>query len=346
VRLDLASVVVLLAWGAPARAQQSERTSSLSWVRMTGAEACVGTADLARAVEHRLGRRVFVSAASAEIAVEGHAERAAGGSWRAVIRVTDAHGTSLGERVVESRAGRCDELGELVTAAIAVTIDPLTPVAETAHEPAADHDPSSDARAPPSAQSPPGPERVVVRTERVVVERPGPRWQIEIDGSLAGAIGMLPDPTAGLLSAVIIVPPRFVPLVLESALFPIASVQAPEGDADLVQMQAGLAICPLAIGGRVALHACAGVDAGAVLVAGGSLELAEKERLIVQAHAEARVHWRVVGPLVLRAGLHLLVPFRRDDVLYTDSAGASRTLYTPPVVAGMLDLGAGLRFDW
>src|SRR5690606_16218881 len=95
---------------APEAPAHEASTSSLSWVRMPGAEGCASSAALARAVEERLARRVFVSAADADLAVEGRAERTQAG-WRAVLSVTQADGTVLGERTLESAEPECEALG-------------------------------------------------------------------------------------------------------------------------------------------------------------------------------------------------------------------------------------------
>ena len=57
------------------RSAAAQRTSSLSWVRLEGADQCIGAQELARRVEERVGRRVFVSASQAELSLEGHVER-------------------------------------------------------------------------------------------------------------------------------------------------------------------------------------------------------------------------------------------------------------------------------
>jgi len=72
--------------------------------------------------------------------------------------------------------------------------------------------------------------------------------------------------------------------------------------------------------------------------------VSESERLIGQAHAALRGHWDVIGPLTIRAALHLLVPFRHD-VFVADVAGAPVQVYAPEPVAGMLDLGVGIHVD-
>jgi uncharacterized protein YbjT (DUF2867 family) len=80
-----------------AAASDGPRTSSLSWERLPGAESCIATQDLARAVERRLRREVFVSAARADISVEGRVERTSASSgWRALVETRSPTGALLG----------------------------------------------------------------------------------------------------------------------------------------------------------------------------------------------------------------------------------------------------------
>lgn len=297
-----------------------ERSSSLSWVRLEGAESCLGGAALARAVEERLGRPVFVSAARGELVVEGRAERTtAPAGFRAVVTLAQGDGVVLGERVVDSAGASCDELGRLVAVAIAVMIDPLLPPA------------------PPPP--PPPPTRVVVRTRRVVVTRPARRWGLGADGSLAAAAGLLPGAALGVQGGFLLAPPRFPPLLAEGAL-----LYARTDLVDLVQAYGGIALCPLTWNGRrLSLWGCAGVDVGGLFAAGRQPALVDAERLVAQAQVSLRAGLRLVGPLVLRAGLHLLVPLRHDELTTTDGTGRV-VLYAPDPVAGVVALGLGLRF--
>jgi hypothetical protein len=90
-------------------AAAAARRSSLSWVRGEGAETCIGTRALAEAVEKRLGRSVFVSAAKADISVEGMVERK-DAPWRAIVTVADADGNILGTRELTSEEEACASL--------------------------------------------------------------------------------------------------------------------------------------------------------------------------------------------------------------------------------------------
>lgn len=329
--------VILEVGGAAAAPKKQARSSSLSWVRLEGAETCIASAALARAVEERLARDVFVSAADGGIAVEGRVERA-GGAWRARIEVVGPDGASLGERALESTEERCDQLGELAAVTIALMIDPLT-----APEPTPDPEPEPD----PAPAPDPEPE-IVVRTVEVPVPvepAPGARWRFEVDATLVGSVGLVPTPMIGGQSTVILRAPNFVPVALEGALFPFARAETANGHADFLHVHAGLQICPLWLEENgLHLHGCLGADAGAVLVIGGDLAIDEGERLIGQAHAAVRGHWDVIGPLTIRAAVHLLVPFRHDAFVAT-VAGAPVPVYVPEPVAGMIDLGVGVHVD-
>jgi hypothetical protein len=312
-------------------------TWSLCWVRLVGAVTCIASAALAGAIEERLDRHVFVSAADASLAVEGRVERA-GDGWRAVIEVVDGEGQSLGERTLESREETCDQLGSTLAVAIALMIDPLT-----APEPEPDPDPDQDPDPDPDPI-------VIVRTERVEVPvpaepDPGRSWRFEVDAALVGSAGLVPTPMIGGLSTIILRAPNFVPVAIEGALYPFSRAEPTNGHADFLHVHAGLQICPLWFRENgLALHACLGADAGAVIVVGGDLAIAENERLIGQAHAVVRGHWDVIGPLTIRAGVHLLVPFRHEPFLAT-VGGVSTTVYTPEPIAGMLDIGLGIHTD-
>jgi len=98
------ATALIVALGLPAaNADAAEaRTSSLGWVRGSNAVECIGTRALAEAVEARLGRPVFVSAARADVAVEGQIERGPAGEWRAAISLAGEGGHGLGTRDLRS----------------------------------------------------------------------------------------------------------------------------------------------------------------------------------------------------------------------------------------------------
>ena len=327
-----ATLIVLLS--AAAGSAQS-RTSSLSWVRLDGAESCIAGAELARSVEARLGRTVFVATSRAVVAVEGRAEHLSEGTprWRAVLRMTDTHGALIGDRVVESPAATCDELGRIAVVAIALMIDPVT-----AATPVEAVEPSP----PVAVDTPLTPTRREPAHAEAAPAESTHSWRFELDAALIGALGLVPGVGLGGLSAFTAEPPSFVPLVAEGTLLPFARVNAAGVRADFLRVVGGLQVCPLVWRpGRITLLSCVGVDVGALFVVDTSQALREREKVLVEGHLVLRGHWRVAGPLVLRAGLHLLVPFRQ--VAFVTAATPSEEVYAPPSVAGMLDLAVGLE---
>jgi len=356
--------------------QSAARTSSLSWVRLEGAESCVASAGLAQAVERQLQRDVFVSAADAALAVEGRVERGPE-QWRAVINIVGGDGRSLGERSLVSAEESCAELGEMAAVTIALMIDPLTAPSEGegegvseseggsegegesegvsegasegegesegASEGEGESEGVSEGASEGEGESEGVSEGVSEGESEAPVDR---RWRFEVDAALVGSVGLVPTPMVGGQSSLILTPAGFVPVVLEGALFPFSRAEhAGNAYADLLHVHAGLQICPLYVREQgLALHGCIGADAGAVIVWGGTLDVADGERLIGQAHAALRGHWDIIGPLTLRVGLHLLVPFRHDPFV-ANIGGVATEIYRPEFVAGMLDVGVGIHVN-
>ena len=251
-----------------------------------------------------MGRPVFAAPADAVLAVEGRAERLVDG-WRAVLRVADRDGAVLGERTVESHAPTCDELGRAVTVTLALLLEPL---------------------AAPAA-APPPPAR--------------PRWQVEVDGAIFAAAGLVPGVGVGGLGAVYLTPPGFVAVLAQGGVAPFARAEGAGASADLLRVEGGLAICPLDLHRDAwVVRGCVGLDAGAAFVLAATTAMAERERVLVQAHGVLSVHWAVAGPLVVRAGLHPVVPFRAFAVGPADG----EPWWEAPPFAAYLDVGVGLHF--
>ena len=320
-----ASCVAFVAISADAQS----RTSSLSWVRLDGAESCIAGPDLARAVEARLARSVFVATPNAEIVVEGRAERTGVGTaarWRAVLHITDTSGALVGDRVVESSAVSCDELGRVAAVAIALMIDPVTAPPMTAPPDTTRPDTTPRDTTPRVPDTPP----------------PASDWRFEVDVALFTALGVVPGVGVGGQSTFVIVPPGFVPLLIEGTLIPFARGDGGGARVDFLRVVGGVQICPLSLrGARLALRGCVGVDLGAMFVLDASVALREREKVLVNGHLALVGTWRFAGPFLLRAGVHLLVPFRGVAFARQDT-GAE--IYAPGIVAGMVDLGVGVEF--
>src|SRR4051812_4022025 len=157
-------IVLLAAASMTRRASASEgRTSSLSWLRMPDADACIATQALARSVEERLGRHVFVSAADADVSVEGRIEkRKSGKGWHAVITIRDGKGALLGTREVDRPDASCEGMNDPLALIIAVMIDPEAKLSSSSSPSSPPPLPPPESTAatiiiPPPLPVPPGP---------------------------------------------------------------------------------------------------------------------------------------------------------------------------------------------
>lgn len=339
------SVVLGGAGGLPARAGQ-DQTASLSWVRLSGAEGCIGTRALAQAVEGRLSRAAFVSAARADLTIEGRVEPAGGGGWRAVFAVTDAGGALLGTREIATPAPRCDVLDDDLALAIALMIDPNAILSPGV--PAPLPVPIAPAPAPPA----PAPQVIVQRILIPTAPRPAPPaepWRVDLQAGPILGLGLLPALSAGATVRARLTPPQFIALELGAVLWAPneASSGGPSGGfgTRFTFSEGIVAACPLTIGTATRLSMCAGARIGAMSTAGFGFDLALSDaRATASGALDARLIQRIVGPLAAGVGLALVVPFVRDKFYYTDANGEDRGVFRMAPLAGAVELSVGVEF--
>lgn len=325
-----------LGGGPAARADEpAAKTSSLSWTRLTGAESCTGTIEVAKQVEALLGRPAIVSAATAELSIEGRVERTVDGRFRATIVVAKNTGEIVGSRELETHGETCSELDEPVSLAMALLIDPdalSRPRVEKKEPPPIDHDPLIGKKgvvAPPPVAPPPA-------------ETP-----LRFEGYLGGyaAIGLAPF-AGGLIAGVAIDPPFLgafegnVTLTLGTE-----TIEDTEAATDFWHFQASGYYCPLA--GHIKLFQgalCGGGQAGFVATSTtGFARDEEHVRPVVNGALRGRIGvWP--APFSFTAGATLSIPIIRDAYLYTDAAGTQRTLWEALPVEGGFDLSIGFKF--
>ncbi len=335
----VAALATALLWARPAWAEDTPaRTSSLSWVRLEGAESCIATQALARAVEERLARRVFVSAAEADVSVEGHLSRD-GQRWKAVLTIRDGTGALLGTRTLDSVEPECASLDEGLVFVVSILIDPDAALVEPK--------PKEPSPAAPAVE--PKPSRVVVRRERVLVpvEKPPEPWRVGVSALFAGALGLLPRAALGVGAAVLLDPPGLWDIELSAAYWFGQSVDAERGaSADLSLVHAGAALCPLSLNtGRVRFHTCGGLLLGALRSRGSGFDKQlSDDAPSVYATVPSRLTLALAGPLALTASASFLTPLVRSQVTYRTPDGADRTLFEPSRAAISAALGLTLLF--
>jgi hypothetical protein len=318
-------VVCVVCVAAPAKA--GEKTSSLSWVELPGAEACGGAAAIARAVEQHLGRSALVSPAKADFSIEGHAERL-GARLHAVLVLRDATGAQLGVRELESDDPGCGELRGNVALAVALMIDP-----------------DAMLRAPSErAPAPPPPPVVVERVEVPVVVAPPTPWQVAPMASAAIGYGFMPSVAWGALVSATLFPPSFWPVELYGGVWAPQSVSSrPGASTRFTSAFGGIGLCPVHVRGEsLTFQLCAATQVGFIdseplgfaSAKGGSLPT-------VHLVAEAQMSLALASGVAVRVGASLAAALLRGDFVFDDSAG-SQSLFEAPVLAATAELGVAV----
>jgi len=322
----LAPLVAASVASSVAHAEPAARTSSLSWVRLPGAEGCIGSRALAVAVERRLHREVFVPPARAAVAFEGRVERtAAPEGFRAVITVSNEAGVVLGTREMRSGAPSCRAMDDDLALVVAVMIDP-----DAALGP-----PQPLAPAPAPVAPPPAWEGALPKAGPAP-----PSWRVSLQAGGAAMLGLMPRTSAGVLLRSHVEPPRFWAFEVGGVIFP--SVEATQGTVSAgFQIAEGfVSACPLTVRALgAALSACAGVQVGSIRALGTGLQA---EQALFNVAVEGRVHRRLWGPLVAGVGLGLVAPVLRARFSYPAQGGAE--LFSMAPVAGAVDLSLGVEF--
>lgn len=335
----LASGLASIAQHASAQAPTAEpntKTSSLSWTRLDGAESCTGTIEIAKQVEALLQRPAIVSAATAELSIEGRVERTIDGRFRATIVVAKNTGEIVGSRELETHGEVCSELDEPASLAMALLIDP-------------------EALSRPRVEKKDGPPRVdsdpLIREKIVIVERPAAtppaEMPLRFEGYLGGyaALGLVPF-GGGLIAGVAIDPPFWGAFEGNATLtLNTEGIEDTGASVDFWHFQVSGYYCPLA--GHVGLFQgslCGGGQAGFVATSTtGFASEEEHVRPVVNGAFRGRIGiWP--APFSFTAGATLGVPIIRDAYLYTDAAGAQRTLWEALPVEGGFDLSIGFKF--
>lgn len=351
----VAVALALCQRSAAARAQATPATSSLSWVRLPGAESCITARALAEAVERRLQRTAFVSSASGDLAIEGRVERAAD-AWTATVAITRADGTSLGTRTLRSRDASCRALDESVELVLVLAIDPDA----LSRAPA-----PVEARAPsPAAVEVRTVERVrviertvlrpIVRVERVAVAAPSPwRFGFALGGGVS--VGLASTVAPLVWGAAEITPPRFIAIELSGgggASVVGATNRALGVSVDGSFAFGGLSLCPRAtIGDRVRLGGCVGAQLGPLRwTSDGAAGRRADDFVMATVAARATVAWIVRRPFEVQLDAGAVVPLVRPKFV-VGGGGASavgaepETVFEAGPIAAQITIAAVVRFS-
>ncbi len=336
-------LVAVAAMTLPSVAHAADaKTSSLSWLRMPGADGCVATQPLARAVEERLGRTVFVSASQADVSVEGRIERKAG-AWHAVLTLRDANGATLGTRELDRRDASCDAMTEPLALIVAVMIDP-----EAALRPRPAPREAPPPELPPPTEKPASPPPVEDRPAPPP-PRPAPRtepWRFEGGAQLGVNYGLAPNVAPGAGVHAILYPPG-VPIGFRgyTVLFLPSEAEKDGARATFDMLYGGGALCPT-LRGRVNLLGCLGGQLGLLRPRADSRGRGISEELlpVLNAMAELRVHAPIVAPIAAAAGVGVGLPILRPELEYRRTDGRTDVLHRAEAYLLTADVGLGFVF--
>ena len=328
-------------------AAASERPSyALSWSRGEEARACIGTQALARKVEERLGRAVFVSPAAAELSLEGRIERTPGG-WSAVIAVHGHDGERLGQRELSSAEQDCRALDRPLSLMLALTIDPRAAL----DEPVSGQGDVTPAPVPTSFEPPVSqqvPRPAADRTQEPSPPPPRPTSAApHMEIAVRFAFGILPKAAVpgGHAAAVVPIHGNWVAR-LGATAWPPARAIAEEKGAFFSLFSATIALCQRHVGASTLFLVCAGAEPGVLAQAPYGFNL--RARAAVDATlmftTGGRAAVRLWGPLWGQIGGDVLVPIIRDQFYYTRSDGTTSDVFRLAPVGASADGGLLLAF--
>lgn len=281
-------------------------------MRLEGAESCVATQPLARAVEQRLGRSVFVSASEAELSVEGRVEKK-NKSWRAHFDVRDAQGKLLGKRDLESSAASCDSLTGPLALAIAITIDP---------DAAMGGGTKADPTPPPNTTVGSDPGSIIIITEPAS-SKPQPKkkelWRLETGAGFVLAPGLLPGVGFGIEATSLLTTPLAPIAGFADVTYLFENERKITQDTSLrvSHVRGSAGICPLQIADdRFVGSLCAGGALGVLLARtiGPQADGKTNANITLDFAFGARGGIRVLGPIVVGAQTQFVVPILREKL--------------------------------
>lgn len=317
---------------------------ALSVQQGSGAEACMGAAQLRRGVEKRLKRRVFVEPAQASLKLAVIFERT-GSDTEARIELASIDGTPRGTRSLVT-SGHCSALDDSLALSVALLVD-QPPEPEPEAQPPASAPPPEQTGSPSSATLPAQPA-AAARSPRpptpltIPAEVAAPRepWHLSFGASAAAAWGVLPALEPGAALHLKLVPRGFFPIALSGDGFlPANAERDSSSGARFRLLRMGIAVCP-ALHERpgVALSLCVGQKVGWLTVEGYGFDHDRQERRInyaLVAGGEGRL--RLFAPISARAYLGAEVPLARDR--FTSGGTGATELFQPTPVALGAEIG-------
>ena len=339
-----------------ARAAHAEpegaETVRLVWIRGPGADACQDRVALTEHVDARLGRRVFSD--SARRSIEGFVQRE-GDRWVVHVYARDADGRLTGARDLANNAVDCTGLDAAVTLAVALVIDPAAALARPKDAVSVARAQAAEAlvRPPPPPPAPPEmrpaapcplpsptpvPRPAVAPT---VPPRPSPGDRVILTGQVLVTAGLVPGAAPGFAISADVPVHAWLDVTTGAFFLPEARTASGDFGFGLTAAWAGVCAVPWR-DSRVALSLCGDLEVGAIHAVVYAFEPTQPgDRVWSGAEGAARLRFRVLGPVVVVAGLGLVVPLTRQPFIVQGQANAVFQEY-PVAAVGFIALGASI----
>ncbi|MFO0725198.1 MAG: hypothetical protein U1E65_15560 [Myxococcota bacterium] len=310
----------------------------MAWVRLPGTEQCIGGPELARAIEERLGRPVFVPVSRAGLAIEGRIEPKKQG-FRAVLTIADAGGAQLGTRELATTSTDCRALDRTLVLVAALLIDPEA-MSEPAPSPSPVVEPAPSAA--PTVEPAPSPTPAQAAAPIAV---PG-GWSFELEGNALISAGRVDVLTPGA---------QLVFSASPSALwFGGAAIQVFGGQIQETP-QTGVAVVAISgalrFGIRVLLserwrwRSFVDTELGAAFASpSGFLARQEQVGSFGQSGLGTDLSVLLGSAVRLSAGLHGGIPWNRVSFLVSGAGGQERVISRTSPLTGDAWLGASVDF--
>lgn len=329
------------------RAATDEPTYALSWSRSDGARECITAGALAKAVEARLGRSVFVSPAAAEFTLEARIEGAPS-RWSASITVQDREGHRIGQRELTSAESDCRALDPSLSLMLALAIDPnATLVTGASLEPLPRPAPALEPIERHPAVFAPRPVAPDVDTAPSVPSAASRIAGAYAEASMRLSFGLLPGSVVPGLEVATMVPIQesWIVRVGASAWLP-AHAEGPDGGVFISQFAAAMGLCGRWRSAGAFLLACAGAEPGVLAAAGYGFNktVAADYRFALTIGPSAKVGVHLGGRFWAQLGGDVLVPIIRHQFYYLNGDGNAVEVYRQPAVAGAASLAILLAF--
>jgi hypothetical protein len=369
---SLALLAFVSSVGSSVRAEDAPPTkagrASLSWQRGPGAEDCISSERLEKALESQLGYAAFGQ--GGELLVQGAVLREeATAHFRAEVELRDRQGNVLGRREVETRSSACGGLDEALVLVLALAIDtqlavlsaqtgqvasaplnePTPAISEPRSEPSAPTNPQPAMRPVDSVPAGPIPEsdpKFQAGVKMVRVRRTGSGFGLVLAVGTGFAVGLMPATAWDASFTLGWRTPSGFGIELTGIFFPFGRVPTSEGRTDYRAGLAELRGCAPVLRAPVLVDACVGLWNGVMRAnaSGFDLENTSRTSPLSGATTQVRVSWDFYERFFLRTGAGLGVPFVRDRFSVQGSQGTHVVLHRMSPVIALLGLDVGVHF--